>query len=149
MKIGVNTESIKKQILRNSVKLRGEDKPAHMKKIFITPDLTPTEQKLNNKLRAELKVKNKGGNLFKIKKQDNSAAEFPLSLEPCTGNFLMNQSSVNHKQAIFGCFVDTHNPDIIFGTESWMSPIYLVVKFSHMDIVFTDKTDLMVMVGYF
>ena len=51
----------------------------------------------------------------------------------------MNHSSVNHrisllktivincqslksKQAIFGCFVDTHNPDIIFGTESWLSP---------------------------
>ena len=67
LKIGVNTESIKKQILGNSVKLRGKDKPAHMKKIFITPDLTPTEQKLNNKLRAELKEKNKGGKLFKIK----------------------------------------------------------------------------------
>ena len=67
LKIGVNTESIKKQILRNSVKLRDDDKPAHMKKIFITPDLTPNEQKLNNKLRAKLKEKNKGGNLFKIK----------------------------------------------------------------------------------
>ena len=26
------------------------------------------------------------------------------------------------KHAVFGCFVDTHNPDIIFGTESWLSP---------------------------
>ena len=61
LKIGVNMESIKKQIFRNSVKLhvRGEDKPAHMKRIFITPDQTPTEKKLNNKLRPELKEKNK------------------------------------------------------------------------------------------
>ena len=66
-KIGVNTESVKKQILRNSLKLRGEDNQAHMKKIFITPDLTPTEQKLNNKLSAKLKEKNKGDNLFKVK----------------------------------------------------------------------------------
>jgi len=28
-----------------------------MKKIFITPDLTPTEQKANRKLRVELKEK--------------------------------------------------------------------------------------------
>ena len=26
------------------------------------------------------------------------------------------------KEAILGCFVDTHKPDIIFGTESWLSP---------------------------
>ena len=26
------------------------------------------------------------------------------------------------KKATFGCFVDTHKPDIIFGTESWLSP---------------------------
>ena len=68
LKIGVKTESVKKQIFRNSVKLhvRGEDKPAHMKRIFITLDLTPTEKKLNNKLRVELKEKNKSDNLFKI-----------------------------------------------------------------------------------
>ena len=46
LKIGVNTKSVKKQIFRNSVKLhvRGEDKPANMKRIFITLDLTPTEK---------------------------------------------------------------------------------------------------------
>ena len=65
--------------------------------------------------------------------------EFPSSLEPCTDNFLMNHSLINHrisllktivincqslksKQATFDCFVDTHNPDIIFETESWLSP---------------------------
>ena len=35
LKIGVNMEFVKKQILRNSVKLRGEDKPAHIKKILL------------------------------------------------------------------------------------------------------------------
>lgn len=54
LKIGVNTESIKKQMLRNSVKLREDHHPAYIRKVFITPDLTPTEQKANNKLRAEL-----------------------------------------------------------------------------------------------
>jgi len=67
LKIGVNTEPIKKQILRNSFKLRDKNCPGHMKKIFITPDLTPTEQKANRKLRAELKEKNRNGNSFRIK----------------------------------------------------------------------------------
>ena len=35
---------------------------------------------------------------------------------------VINCQSLKSKQAIFGCFVDTHNPDIIFGTESWLSP---------------------------
>ena len=65
--------------------------------------------------------------------------EFPSSLEPCTDIILMNHSLVNHnksllktivincqslksKQAIFGCCVDTHNPNIIFGIESWLFP---------------------------
>ena len=35
---------------------------------------------------------------------------------------VINCQSLKSKQAILGCFVDTHNPDIIFGTESWLSP---------------------------
>jgi len=37
------------------------------KKIFVTPDLTPTEQAANQKLRQQLKEKNKQGNFFRIK----------------------------------------------------------------------------------
>ena len=67
LKIGVNTESIKRQILWNSAKLRDECCPDYMKSIFITPDLTPTEQRVNKRLRAELKERNKNGNSFRIK----------------------------------------------------------------------------------
>ena len=63
----IPTEHDKAFILRNSFKLRSDDNPEEIKKIFITPDLTPKEQKENKKLRAELKEKNKDGNFFRIK----------------------------------------------------------------------------------
>ena len=67
LKIMIPTEHDKAFILRNSFKLRSDDNPEEIKKIFITPDLTPKEQKENKKLRAELKEKNKDGNFFRIK----------------------------------------------------------------------------------
>jgi len=48
-------------ILRNCTKLRDEKNSDDMKKIFITPDLTPKEQDVNKKLRIELKNLNKDG----------------------------------------------------------------------------------------
>ena len=35
---------------------------------------------------------------------------------------VINCQSLKSKKATFGCFVDAHKPDIIFGTESWLSP---------------------------
>ena len=67
LKIMIPTEHDKAFILCYSFKLRSDDNPEDIKKIFITPDLTPKEQKENKKLRAELKEKNKDGNFFRIK----------------------------------------------------------------------------------
>ena len=67
LKITLPTEHDKAYILRNSFKLRNDENPDDVKKIFVTPDLTPKEQEDNKKLRAELKEKNKDGNFFRIK----------------------------------------------------------------------------------
>ena len=54
-------------ILKKCAKLRNNENPAHIKKVFFTPDLTPGELELNKKLRADLKEKNKDKNLYRIK----------------------------------------------------------------------------------
>ena len=59
LKIEVPSEKLKKQILRNSPKLRVESNPDWIKKVFITPDLTPKEQKENKALREKLVELNK------------------------------------------------------------------------------------------
>jgi len=43
LKVLVSSEKSKKMILRNNLKLREQLNPEHIKKIFITPDLTPKE----------------------------------------------------------------------------------------------------------
>jgi len=67
LKIAVESLDQKKAILRNKLKLRGEESPAHTHELFITPDLTPTEQKENKDLRLKLAQMNKNGKKYKIK----------------------------------------------------------------------------------
>jgi len=67
LKITVSAIEDKKSILKNKVHLRNESNPPQVKKIFITPDLTPVEQKRNKKLREELANLNKDGRKFIIK----------------------------------------------------------------------------------
>ena len=67
LKITVSNVADKKAILRNKVQLCKESNPPHIKKIFVTPDLTPAEQKKNKKLREELAHLNKDGRKFIIK----------------------------------------------------------------------------------
>ena len=67
LKVSVASESDKASIMRNCTKLRNVNLPSIVQKVFITPDLTPREQEVNKKLRAELKELNKDGNKFKIK----------------------------------------------------------------------------------
>ena len=67
LKIVLPSEHDKASVLRNSSKLRKNENPDEIKKIFVTPDLTPKELEKNKKLRAELKEKNKNGNFFRIK----------------------------------------------------------------------------------
>ena len=51
--------------------------------------------------------------------------------------------------ASFISFVDTYTPNIIFGTESWLSPSwYSIVKFSHTITMYTERTGMMVLVVF-
>lgn len=67
LKVTIETEKEKASILRNAFKLRNKELPEHLKKIFITPDMTPKERKENKLLRAKLSEVNKSGNNYKIK----------------------------------------------------------------------------------
>lgn len=59
LKVDVLSEKMKKLILRNSPQLREESNPDWVKKVFITPDLTPKEQEENKALREKLTELNK------------------------------------------------------------------------------------------
>ena len=59
LRVDVPSEKLKKQVLHNSSKLRDDSNPDWVKKIFITPDLTPKEQAENKVLREKLAELNK------------------------------------------------------------------------------------------
>ena len=67
LKITVSSETEKAAILRNVTKLRKQQNPEDVKKIYVTPDMTPKEQEANKKLRLELKELNKNRNHYWIK----------------------------------------------------------------------------------
>lgn len=67
LKITVESEDEKASILRNVKKLRLSSTPEHLKRIFITPDLTQKEREVNKVLRSELAERNKSGRQFRIK----------------------------------------------------------------------------------
>ena len=57
----------KAEILKNKYKLRDSTNPQHIRETFITPDLTPLEQKTNKELRNKLADMNKAENIYIIK----------------------------------------------------------------------------------
>jgi len=67
LKIGLSSDIENTAIFKNSTKLKNPNVSPVYKSIFITPDLTPKEQDLNKKLRAEWKEHNKEGQSFQIK----------------------------------------------------------------------------------
>ena len=67
LKITVSSIDEKVAVLRHKLRLRSQDNPEHIRKVFITPDLMPTEQKKNKELRSQLTEMNKVANLYKIK----------------------------------------------------------------------------------
>ena len=67
LKISVSSLDDKILVLRNKMKLRNSGNPEYVRKVFVTPDLTPTEQKKSKALRAQLVEMNKGGNNYRIK----------------------------------------------------------------------------------
>ena len=67
LKITLATIQEKKSILCSKIHLRKEDNPQEIRKVFITPDLSPAEQKKNKKLREELANLNKEDRKYMIK----------------------------------------------------------------------------------
>ena len=67
LKITVSNLQEKTMILHNKLKLRDKENPEDVRKIYITVDYTPLEQKKNKQLREKLKELNKDGNHYVIK----------------------------------------------------------------------------------
>lgn len=140
LKISLSNIQHKSTILKNKLKLRSSSNPSHIRKIFITPDLTPSEQKQSKELRQKL-AKEREPLYFK-KRQDS--AEGTLN-SPCTDNNVtplidsrnanisdshdhslvtlsLNCQSLVGKRESFWNLIDIHKPSIIFGQESWLKP---------------------------
>ena len=67
LKISLSSVSEKATVLKNCTQLRNRSTPPPYQNIFISPDLTPKEQKRSKELRSELKERNKNGHLYQIK----------------------------------------------------------------------------------
>ena len=67
LKITLNSENEKVKVLRSCTKLRDKNYPEEVRKIFITPDQTPQEQKRNKELRTQLATLNATSNDYRIK----------------------------------------------------------------------------------
>ena len=59
LKISLSSVSEKVTVLKNCTQLRNRSTPPLYQNIFISPDLTPKEQKRNKELRSELKNETK------------------------------------------------------------------------------------------
>jgi len=67
LKVTLTSVEDKVAVLRNKSLLCREGVPEFARNIYITPDLTPTEQENNKKLRLELNALNKDGKKCMIK----------------------------------------------------------------------------------
>jgi len=67
LKVTVNSDKEKAAILRCCTHLRHDSTPSDFRKVYITPDLTPQQQKENKLLRSKLADMNKDGNFYRIK----------------------------------------------------------------------------------
>ena len=67
LKITVASEYEKALLLHNCTKLRDKNNPEDIRKIYVTPDLTPREQQQNKALRSQLAEMNKDGKKYWIK----------------------------------------------------------------------------------
>jgi len=67
LKVSLSEVQHKSTILKNKLKLRSPNNPSQIRKIFITPDLTPSEQRQNKELHQKLADMNKNKNHYTIK----------------------------------------------------------------------------------
>ena len=84
VKVTVASEHEKALLLRNYTKLRDKNNPEEVRKIYVTPDLTPQEQKQSKALRSQLAEMDKDGKKVLDKKKQEDSAEEKLDLPPCT-----------------------------------------------------------------
>ena len=67
IKVSVSSLAVKTAVLRNNFKLRSKSDPDWVKRVFITPDLTPKEQIESGELRKRLAEVNGSGKAYRIK----------------------------------------------------------------------------------
>ena len=67
LQVTVSSYRDKVLILWNSTKVRSKDGEEFLKKLYITPDLTPIECEQNKALRSKLKEMNQQGRQYRIK----------------------------------------------------------------------------------
>ena len=67
IKVTLSSREEKISILRSRRNLRNKDHPTHVNKVFITPDLTPLQQRTNKHLRIELAELSKSNKCYIIK----------------------------------------------------------------------------------
>ena len=67
LKVTLTSAEDKVAVLRNKSLLQREGVPEFARNVFISPDLTPTGQENNKKLRQELNALNKDGKKYMIK----------------------------------------------------------------------------------
>lgn len=68
LKLTLDSLDERAKILKRKLKFKADQNPEHVRKIFITPDLTPLEQRRNNALRKQLADMNKIQNIYIIRK---------------------------------------------------------------------------------
>ena len=102
LKISLSSDKEKAQVLCNCTKLRNSSHPEYIRKICITPDLTPKQQQRNKALRARLAEMNKNGNQYQIK--NSQIVQGQSRSSPCTPPnetvypcFLTNARSILNK----------------------------------------------------
>jgi len=67
LRISLKSIEEKASILKNKAKLRSSTNPENVRNIYITPDLTPLEQRKNRVLRQQLADLNKNERVYMIK----------------------------------------------------------------------------------
>ena len=67
LKVTVNSDKEKAAILRSCTRLRNDSTPSHLRKVYVTPDLTPQQQAHNKVLRSRLAEMNQKEKLYRIK----------------------------------------------------------------------------------
>jgi len=69
LKLTLSSLDEKANILKNKLKVKLAQNPDHIRNLFVTPDLTPLEQRKNIALRHQLADMNKVENIYTIRKR--------------------------------------------------------------------------------